>query len=299
MLQFRSFVSGISGKCFVLAVCCLSLSGCSETTLEYTEIKRPHEKITEEEFQTFLRIIDTLPDKKLPEFTPVYAPPPSWTDTRTLPVKDLVSEAEAELKDRWDVEWVSRQIKRDRNLQRTLRREKMTTDQFVGLFLAVGIAVNRNTIRENQDLNKIIQTGDENVKALKTITELYHKLNSENKHSLLKKAVWITRTDRARRLDEVPPENMEIAHAHQELLSQVFPSYFSRNPLDELTDRLDEFGIPFEEVAETGIDELRSWEKEKSIIGYDRPDSEFSPRSVPVKTETPLPSENPSPNNAN
>ncbi|MCH7688762.1 MAG: hypothetical protein IH899_19125, partial [Planctomycetes bacterium] len=233
-------------RLFSMTACCLYCFGCSDDSLEFTEVKRPSEKVTQEEYESFIRVIESLPEKRLPEFTPVLIPVPKWSKSRTLRINDLVSEAQNEINDRWKVEWVARQLKRKRALQRLLRREKMTTEQFVGLTLTIGIALNRNTIRENQDLNQIITSGDQVVRKLKTDKRLFHKLTQEGRHAVLRDAVWITRIDRAKRLLEVPPENMELVETHREVLVKIFPAYFSSNPLDELIDNLEEFGIPFE-----------------------------------------------------
>ena len=274
-------------RLFSMTACCLFCFGCSEESLKYTEVKRPNEKVTEEEYEAFIRVIDSLPEKKLPEFTSVLVPAPKWLKSRTLRINDLVSEAEIEISDRWKVEWLARQLKRNRSLQRTLRREKMTTEQFVGLTLTIGVALNRNTIRKNQDLNQLVKTGDEIVRQLKTDNRLFHKLKEEGRHAVLRDAVWITRIDRAKRLLQVPPENMELAETHEEELVKIFPNYFSINPLDELIDNLEEFGIPFESLPDSGFDEITQWEKLNPIVGYDTPDPEFLLKSVPVNTLSP------------
>ena len=163
----------------------------------------------------------------------------------------------------------------------------MTTEQFVGLTLTIGIALNRNTIRENQNLNQIITFGDKVVRGLKTDKRLFHKLTQEGRHAVLRNAVWITRVDRAKRLLEVPPENIELVETHREALAKIFPSYFTNNPLDQLIDNIEEFGIPFENLLDFGFDEITQWEKRNPIIGYDTPDAEFLQKTIPVNTPSP------------
>ena len=48
--------------------------GCSDGSLGFTEVKRIDEKVTASELKTFLRIVDALPKKKLPDYPIVYAP---------------------------------------------------------------------------------------------------------------------------------------------------------------------------------------------------------------------------------
>ena len=286
-------------RLFSMTACCVFCFGCSDDSLEFTEVKRPSEKVTQEEYEAFIRVIESLPEKKLPEFAPVFVPVPKWTKSRTLRINDLVSEAQNEINDRWKVEWVARQWKRKRSLQRLLRREKMTTEQFVGLTLTIGIALNRNTIRDNQDLNQIVTSGDQVVRDLKTDKRLFHKLTQEGRHAVLRDAVWITRIDRAKRLLKVPPENMELVLRHREALAEIFPAYFSNNPLDELIDNLEEFGIPFEDRPDSGFEEITQWEKLNPIVGYDTPDPEFLLKSVPVNAIAPSATFGESPDDVN
>ena len=286
-------------RLFSITVCFLFCFGCSDESLEFTEFKRPSEKVTEEEYEAFIKVIDSLPEKKLPEFASVLLPSPKWLKTRTLRINDLVSEAEIEINDRWKVEWLARQLKRKRSLQRVLRREKMTTEQFAGLTLTIGVALSRNTTRKNQDLNQIVKTGNKIVRQLKTDKRLFHKLTQEGRHAVLRDAVWITRIDRAKRLLQVPPENMELAETHKAELVKIFPNYFSNNPLDELIDNLEEYGIPFETLPDSGFDEMTQWDKRNPIIGYDTPDAEFLLNSVPVNTLSPAATLGESPDDVN
>jgi hypothetical protein len=274
-------------RLFSMTACCLFCFGCSKESLEFTEVKRQSEKVTQKEYESFIRVIESLPKKRLPDFSPVLIPVPKWSKSRTLRINDLVSEAQTEISDRWKVEEVARQLKRKRSLQRVLRREKMTTEQFVGLTLTLGIALNRNTIRENQDLNQIVTFGDQVVRKLKTDKRLFHKLTQEGRLVVLRNAVWITRIDRAQRLLDVPPENMKLVETHQETLAKIFPDYFTNNPLDKLIDTTEEFGIPFETLRDSGFDEITQWEKRNPIIGYDTLDAEFLLKTVPVNTPSP------------
>lgn len=248
------------------------LTGCGADRLEYTEVKRISEKVTETELQQFLRIIDSLPEKKLPQIPQVLAPLPSWNPSRTLPVKELVKEEQELLNQRWSVDAIAEHLKKNRTLQRAVRREKLTLKQFLGIALTLGIALSRNTLRENQNLEKIIARGDRDVRQLQQDDRSFFKLRRAGKFSILRRAGWITRMDRVRRLREVPPENLALVQRHLGKLKTVFPSYFLENPLDAVVDRLEKRGIPFEEQKSSGFDADITWDRDNAKIGTDQPD---------------------------
>ena len=53
------------GRLFSISACCLFSFGCSDESLEFTEVKRPSEKVTQEEYESFIRVIESLPEKRL------------------------------------------------------------------------------------------------------------------------------------------------------------------------------------------------------------------------------------------
>lgn len=257
-----------------LALCALFV-GCGEEQLEFTETKRINEKVTEAELQTFLRIVESLPDQQLPDVPPVFAPPPVWNQSRTLPVGELVNEEQNLLAERWTAEWMARHLQRNRPLARALRREEMTLEQFVGFTLAIGAALARNTIRDNQDLDEILKKGHAAVERLRRDTRPFSSLRQDGRYYILWQAEWITRIDRVERLKQVPPENIALVRAHREKLEEIFPAEFATNPLDAVVDLLEEKGLPFEELAGSGSDAEIDWEADEAIVGTDPPDEEF------------------------
>ena len=90
-------------------------------------------------------------------------------------------------------------------------------------------------------------------------------------HNVLHEAAWITRHDRARRLLSVPESNVELVLKHSEELVKLFPGELTRNPFDEIADRLDEQGIPFEELPGNDSFDTLSWQPEDAIVGRDKP----------------------------
>lgn len=279
----------------------LCLTSCQRATIEYREVKGIHEKVTESELKQFLRIVDSLPDKKLPVLPAVLRPLPSWSSERTLPVNELVNEEKKLLDQSWDVEYLAGQLKRNRALERALNREGMTTEQFVGLTLALGSAVSRSKIREDQDLDDIVKKGRQIVTQLGKDDRTFAKLSRDASYTALRRAGWLTRMDRAKRLQEVPPENIALVKNHADALAKVLPPYFLENPLDAVTDLLEERGMPFEELPGSGVDSEITWSRDDAEIGFDEPEKVKKQNpgkpSPPARTaspkKTPLPKPKP------
>jgi len=262
--------------------CCLSVSlmsalfvvsGCGGSGLEYREVKRIDEKVTQEELDGFLRVVNRLPDHKLPKLPTVFPPPPNWNRGRTLPVSQLVDEERSELANRWSVEWIARRLEKNRRLQHALRLERMTTEQFVGLMLTLGVTLSRSTLHDHQNLGKILAKGKEVIAQLKRDSHRrFAELNEQDRYTILVRAIWIARVDRAARLKQVPPENLALVREHYETLAGIFPLEFTTNPFDSIVDRMESDGLPFQETIESGRDDRIAWRPDRALIGHDRPD---------------------------
>ena len=247
------------------------LSGCADPTLKFTEVKRVSEEVTLGELRTFLEIVERLPEQKLPPFPDLYLPLPNWNSERTLPISDLVDAEQLSLVERWGTQQLVDALPQSRRLDRWLVRKRTTREQFIGLTLAIGAAVSRSTVRENQDLAGILTKGERKVSGLRSRGEPFNTLSSEAMHNVLHEAAWITRHDRARRLLSVPDRNVELVLKHSEELLKLFPAELTRNPFDDIADRLDEQGIPFEELPGNDKFDSLSWDPEDAIVGRDDP----------------------------
>jgi hypothetical protein len=247
------------------------LSGCADPTLKFTEVKRVSEEVTPSELRTFLEIVERLPEQKLPPFPDLYLPLPNWNSERTLPISDLVDAEQLSLVERWGTQRLVDALSQSRRLDRWLVRKRTTREQFIGLTLAIGAAVSRSTVRENQDLAGILTKGERKVSGLRSRGEPFNTLSPEAMHNVLHEAAWITRHDRARRLLSVPDRNVELVLKHSEKLVKLFPAELTRNPFDDIADRLDEQGIPFEELPGNDKFDALSWDPEDAIVGRDDP----------------------------
>ncbi|HUG90424.1 MAG TPA: hypothetical protein VML55_06305 [Planctomycetaceae bacterium] len=245
-------------------------AGCGSDRLDYIEVKDIDERLTDDEVQTFVRIVEGLPERKLPPLPPVFATPPEWAPSRTLPVNELLAEEQKTIDERWDVGRLAERLERLRRLGRLLKQERLTREQFVGLSLTIGMALSRGTLRAEQDLDEVIERGKQAIERLSRNTRSFAAHPPEGQYYVLSQAAWLARIDRAEHLKRVPLENVALLERHREVLAGVFAAEFTTNPLDPLADPLDEWGIPFEELPDTGRDDELTWDPAEAIIGRDR-----------------------------
>jgi len=249
-------------------------AGCSAETPKTIVPREIGDKVTDGDLEAYFEVIDDLPDKKLPEMPPLFKQPPAWDDQRTLPINELMREEADELEKTWNDAVIVRHLSRDRALQKALR-ERLTLEQFAGLTKTIGVALARNTIRPEQDLNKIIEEGKKRLEVLRNQVQRFNQLQPDERHTVLTTAMWITRIDRAKRLLQVPPENRAMAKAHLERLAAIFPKEFTSNPFDAITDQLEEQGMAFQELRQSGLDTEIDWSESQAIRGNDTADPEF------------------------
>ena len=259
---------------FGVLVLCAVVVGCAGDEPAFTVTKRIDEKVTDVELKAYVRVIRSLPDEKLPDLPLVFAPPPQWNQARTLPVGELVNEEQNLISERWSAEWLARYFEKNRRLARALRRERMSVEQFAGLTLAVGAALARNTLEDDRNLDKVLKKGYTAIKRLKSNTHPFSSLGREGKHHILRQAAWITRVDRIERLMQVPPENIALVRTHLDMLQPMFPAEFGSDPLAAVADRLEEQGMPFEEMIESGSDAEIEWDPHDVAVGTDAADEE-------------------------
>jgi hypothetical protein len=60
---------------------------------------------------------------------------------------------------------------------------------------------------------------------------------------------------------------VELVQSRWDELAAIFPAEFQIDPLKTIADHLEEQGIPFEELPETGSDASIQWNPDNAIIG--------------------------------
>ncbi len=256
------------------ASCCLSLvAGCGGEVV-VRETKGVEQKVSPVEFESYQSIINSLPDKKVPELPSTLLPRPHWTQERTLPIQDLVRQENDAFEERWSVEPLARQMEKSKALLRALRREQMTPEQFVGLTLTLGAALSANAVDKKIDLATVVEAGKKHIQELSADQTAFSSLSDEQAHEILTRAAWITVVNRAKQLLLVPPENLMLVRKHREWLDAAFPNDLKQDPLEELSNVMNQRGIPFEEMPESGSDEQIDWDVKNALIG------ELPPKTV-------------------
>jgi hypothetical protein len=257
--------------CVRFLVAAMLISGCADIELKFTEVRRIDEPISTADLEAWLEIVDHLPDKKLPDLRNPFLPPPHWTSERTLPVGDLVDSELASMDERWSHMPLLELLPESRTFDRWLKRKRMTREQFAGLTMSIGAALSRSTLRKEQDLQSLIERGEAVVHDLRSDRTPFNRLSPESIHEVLQRATWITRLDRARRLQMVPDNNLAVIRKYRKQLVDLFPVAFTTNPFDPIADRLEELGIPFEELPGREPLDVLTWDSEKAIVGRDAP----------------------------
>lgn len=256
-------------KPILLAALVLAFAGgCSEPEFVQPEPKRADDLLTRAEIESFLAIVDCLPDQKLPPVPSVILPAPQWSRNRTLPVNELVKEEEKMLTDRQSIDWfIAHFGSQSRFLKRALRRERMTIEQFVGLYLALGITLSRDRLPAERDLDQILNRGKLAIIELKKDSRLFSSLPEEDAYFLHEQSGWLAVVDRATRLKPVHPENLLLVRQYRERLEAVMPAEFTRNPILEFATILDDRGVPFQEQPGQDSDDRIPWTRDRALVG--------------------------------
>jgi hypothetical protein len=263
-------------KSILLAAIALGLTivcGCAEPEFVQPEPKRADDLLTKAEIDSFLSIVESLPDQKLPrenekDIPSVFLSAPKWNRNRTLPINELVKEEEKMLTDRQSIDWfIAHFPTQSRFLKRALRRERMTIEQFVGLYLALGISMSRDRLPADRDLDQILVRGKLAIAELKKDQRPFSSLPEEQAYFLLEQSGWLAVVDRATRLKPVHTGNLILVRQYSERLGAVMPAEFNRNPLLEFATILDDRGVPFQEPAGEETDDRIPWAREHALAG--------------------------------
>lgn len=257
--------------CFAVA---LFNGSCSQNSLDYTELKQINEKVTENELKKYLKVTKLIPQNKMPKFPSVYASKPTWSHIRSLPIEDLVNSEQINMSELWNIERINDQFGiRNRVLKKALHRREMSKEQFISFTLAIGLAASRHQLRADQNLDEVILKGNKIIHQLKLDKRPFSSLSLEERHRTLHEAMWIARVNRAEHLVQVPPENVNLVIKYWDQLKEVLPPEFLKNPLEDLSDTLEERGIPFTVSKEDEFDDLLQWTSTEAIIGTDEPET--------------------------
>ena len=229
----------------VAALVVLVGGGCEPPPITYLEVRRIDEPLTDAEIDTLTRISAQMPDERLPPLSPHFLPPPQWDAQRPATIATLAKEELERLRESTQLSVLANSNGRNPRLRHALAQEKLTTEQYTALLLAVGLALQRSRVDPARDLERYVRDGLAMRKKLAKRSDSFAALPTDEQIRALDDATWITRTDRAQRLLQVPPENVELAFANSATLGRILPPAFRTDPLAEVSDPLRDYGVPF------------------------------------------------------
>lgn len=255
-----------------LLIIVLFVCGCAEDKVVFHEVKHPHERLKTSELNVYLQIIKSLPDKKAPALSPLYAPVPDWDYSRELSVKGLIKEEQKYLPNRWFAELEVAKVGNNPRLIKAIKRNNLSVEQFLGLTETISLAAARTHYEDPSELRSIIRAGLYEVKELNKIDKVFAKFPEEEKFDLIRRSAWLCRLTRAQSLLEVPEENAALLKKHWAVITPYLPEDALRDPLADIVDSLLDFGLPFEELPKTGSDITLKWSpRDEGIhIGRDK-----------------------------
>lgn len=249
----------------------LLAAGCAEEEFVPGEPKRIDDKLTQEDVDLFLTILNSLPDGKAPAFPTVYLPPPTWNSNRSLPVEELLLEAEKQFSERESLEWLASKCPQSKALKRSYRRNRFTNEEFAGLYLTIGVALSRDALAPGRDPEQLLQQGRKVLDELKKDNRVFSTLSEGARFLVQEQAAWMAVTRRCSWLKRVPEGNLELVRENRAKLKSRFPEEFLRNPLDEFARIIDDQGVPFRESPGRESDDHIPWRLDQALIGTDGP----------------------------
>lgn len=264
----------------LFALILLLAAGCAEEEFVPGEPKRIDDKLTQADIDLFLAILNGLPDGKAPAFPVAYPPPPTWNSNRSLPVQELLLEAEKQFSERESLEWFASKCPQTKALKRGFRRHRFSNEEFAGLYLAIGVALSRDSLPPGRDPDQLLQQGRKVLDELKKDNRVFSNLNEGPMFLVQEQAAWLAVTRRCSWLKRVPDANLELVRENRTKLLSRFPDEFLRNPLDEFARIIDDQGVPFRESPGRESDDHLHWHRDQALIGTDN-SSETGPASFP------------------
>ena len=269
-------------RCWIVVIAGIGLlagaAGCEEPPLDYFEVKRINEAITPAELNAVVDIAGKLPGGRLSNHFVPYLPVPDWSLGRTLPVSELLDEERQRHAARWSPERLAKTLPESRQLDRMLRKHRLTREQFAALALVLGVTWSADRLAANRDLEFAMRQGSEIVKQLQEDRRVFAKLSDDQAHQVLRSAAWLSLVERVKRLRQVSAENLELVRAQKERLESVLPEALQRDPLSDFSDILEQTGLPFTERPESGRDDELTWSPEEAIHGTP---TERAPTAIP------------------
>ena len=250
----------ITARCLLAALSVsVLLSGCGGHVEVGVHVKELSEEVTSEELERFLAIVDRLPGKKLPAFESPLTPPIRWEKGQEKSIERIATERIEQLESRWTSDFLTPFFVRNPKLRWAMASAEVTPEEFAGLALSFGTALSRSSLPTDADLSGLTKLTIEGVKKLKKDGRSLAMLPPDEQYRICQQSLWIPLQDVITHFAMVPESNLRLAQANRERLAKAFPPEFSENLLQHYEKILNNSGLPFEDLTETGITDLTAW----------------------------------------
>jgi hypothetical protein len=218
---------------FVLLMCLLP-SGCSRQQSETSEAPTPtvhqpstsfSDPLTEQEIETFLTVLDSLPGKQAPDFEPLSQ---ATASERYSPAQ-LVEVYRQEYRAMFDAARHGARWRKSDKLMATFARHHVTPEDFASLMIRTSCAVTAGAIGPQVDLRRVSVNADAQVARLvENITRLDAAPRTQDVVEQRREALdalqnFVAFSEFTRLLQDVPAASCEMVARHRARLDGHLP----------------------------------------------------------------------------
>ncbi len=252
---------------FVLMLGIFCQYGCREPDVTFFEVKRIDETLTINDLSLVVRILETFQPDQLEALPPIFAPIPDWESNRTLSIASLMREEQDKIVKLWDLDRLARRFEKSRHLQKTLTRERIRIDQFLGLVRCLGVSIASTKVNPAYDHRLNLKRSDDRIARLEKDNRPFANLSPDQQFEVEHLAHYISRKDRCEQLIQVPDANKVLIKEYEHALKPVLPENYFNNPILEVTDWQEEIGTPFQELTDkVASDATLTWSRENNQV---------------------------------
>lgn len=263
----------------IALACVACLAGCEAPPVEFLETKTIEERLTESDIASLIAVLETVGEAERSHLPMPFLAPPVWSETRTLPVSELISVERDTLEKGWNPEQVAERIPKGEPWDSALKSRRLTRPQFCALVLSVKTATGRFAADDGLSLDQLAERGEREFASLTSDDRPFSSLTSDERHAILNQALWLSISDRATHLAAASDENVALVASNGDKLRSVLGDEIFADPFAGLYPRPEDFGIPFEEGEMS--DAALTWSTSNADIGDDASPSDARPPAVP------------------
>ncbi len=241
------------------------LIGCEQPTVEFLETKAVEEPLTQADLAAVVAIVEAVGEQEQSKLPYPFLPPPVWSESRTLPVSELLAAEEDSLQSVWSPEDAANQIPKGEPWDSALKSQRLTRQQFCALVLSVTAALARGAADPSVSLKQLAERGKRELESLASDERPFSSLTSDERHRALNKAIWLTIRDRAEKLALVPQENIEATQDCQPRFAESARGRTFRESVRRPLPAPEDSGVPFEERELSDAD--LTWTASNAVMG--------------------------------